>query len=77
MTLTLIASSSGSDRLKFVIAIAARDYHNLALKDDESVWAWGWNINGQLGDGTTTDRSIPVLVHSLSASAVSDFNLWQ
>ena len=43
-------------------AIAARDYHNYALKSDGTVWAWGWNINGQLGDNTTIDRNIPVQV---------------
>jgi hypothetical protein len=29
---------------------------------DGSVWAWGWNINGQLGDGTTIERDTPVMV---------------
>ena len=37
-----------------VSAIAAGDYHMLALKGDGSVWAWGLNGNGQLGDNTTT-----------------------
>ena len=27
-----------------------------------SVWAWGSNGYGQLGDGTTTNRSVPGLV---------------
>jgi alpha-tubulin suppressor-like RCC1 family protein len=45
-----------------IIRIAARDYHNIALKSDGTVWTWGWNINGQLGDGTTLDRNVPVQV---------------
>jgi alpha-tubulin suppressor-like RCC1 family protein len=34
-------------------AIAAGFYHGLALKSDGTVWAWGANYFGQLGDGTT------------------------
>ena len=33
-----------------------------ALKQDGSVWAWGSNSSGQLGDSTTTDRSQAVQV---------------
>jgi len=35
-----------------VIAIAADGNHSLALKKDGTVWAWGNNVNGQLGNGT-------------------------
>ena len=50
-----------------VVAIAARDYHNIALKSDGSLWTWGFNANGQLGDNTTIDRNVPVPVVGFSA----------
>lgn len=34
----------------------------LGIKQDGSLWAWGTNTVGQVGDGTTTSRSSPVLV---------------
>jgi alpha-tubulin suppressor-like RCC1 family protein len=40
--------------------------HFLALKADGTVWAWGSNARGQLGDGTTTDRDAPVQVPNLT-----------
>lgn len=36
--------------------------HVLALKNDGVLWAWGQNINGALGDGTTVNKSSPVSV---------------
>ncbi len=40
--------------------------HGIALAMDGSVWTWGSNINGQLGDGTTTDRQAPVKISGLT-----------
>ncbi|MCG2749717.1 MAG: CHAP domain-containing protein [Desulfobulbaceae bacterium] len=40
-------------------------YHTLALKDDGSVWAWGENTVGQLGDGTTNESYTPIEVPGL------------
>jgi alpha-tubulin suppressor-like RCC1 family protein len=39
---------------------ASGQSHMLALKTDGTLWAWGANNNGQLGDGTTIGRSSPV-----------------
>ena len=47
-------------------AISAGGNHSLALKSDGTVYAWGWNQFGQLGDGTMTDRTTPVQVSGLS-----------
>ena len=50
-----------------VVAVAAAGYgHSIALKADGSVWLWGLNYSGQLGDGTTTDRLLPTQVAGLT-----------
>jgi alpha-tubulin suppressor-like RCC1 family protein len=51
-----------------VVAVAAdgSDSHSLALKRDGTVWGWGYNFNGQVGDGTTVNRSAPIRVVGLS-----------
>ena len=36
--------------------------HAVGLRSDGSVYAWGDNLYGQLGDGTTTDRRVPTAV---------------
>jgi alpha-tubulin suppressor-like RCC1 family protein len=53
--------------LSEVVAVAAGGLHSLAVRSDGTVWAWGNNsAYGQLGDGTTTDRTAPVQVQGLS-----------
>ncbi|WOK05635.1 T9SS type A sorting domain-containing protein [Imperialibacter roseus] len=42
--------------------IAAGDFHNLLIKEDGSLWAWGENSYGELGIGVTGDQSSPVRV---------------
>jgi hypothetical protein len=46
--------------------LAAGSAHACALLTDGTVRCWGANYRGQLGDGTTTFRSVPVKVEGLS-----------
>ena len=48
------------------LQVAGGEFHSLALKDDGTVWAWGDNSCGQLGDGTETSSNIPVQVYGLT-----------
>jgi alpha-tubulin suppressor-like RCC1 family protein len=59
-TPVVVSGPSGRGALGNIIAIAAGTHYSLALKADGTVWAWGRNGQGRLGDGTTTDRHLPV-----------------
>jgi YD repeat-containing protein len=63
--------------LSNVLAVSGGDRYTAMLKADGTVWTWGWNGFGQLGDGTFTDRSTPVQVVGLSnviAIAARDYH---
>jgi alpha-tubulin suppressor-like RCC1 family protein len=56
-------------------AIVAGDLFSAVLTPDGTVWAWGNNGYGQLGDGTTTQRSTPAQVQNLSdVTAIASTN---
>jgi hypothetical protein len=58
--------------LSGVTAIAAGQYQSLALESDGTVWDWGDNSYGELGNGTTTGSNTPVQVswlHGVTAIA--------
>jgi alpha-tubulin suppressor-like RCC1 family protein len=60
------ASSLGAS----VANISADTLQTCAVKMDGTLWCWGANDYGQLGDGTTTDRSTPVQVAALGNQVV-------
>ncbi|MEM7246943.1 MAG: HYR domain-containing protein [Acidobacteriota bacterium] len=57
-----VLTSSGAP-LADIVAISAGGYHSLALDSSSQVWAWGRDVEGQLGQGTAgtiVDRAVQV-----------------
>ena len=75
---TLVSNASEAvinPRKVSFVAVGAN--HMLAVLEDGSLWAWGKNDVGQLGDGTTIDRSTPVKIMDgvVCAAAGQDYSL--
>lgn len=47
---------------KTINSLSSGSGHSCAIASDNFGYCWGWNNNGQLGDGTTTNSSTPVPV---------------
>jgi len=65
MLLLISACGGGKNRAVVTVApvtIAAGYEHSLAIKADGTLWAWGGNFYGQLGDGTDVNRFAPIQV---------------
>jgi alpha-tubulin suppressor-like RCC1 family protein len=62
-----------------VVAMAGGWGHSLVMKSDGSLWAWGWNHAGQVGDGSLQDRRaalrLSVAIPFLSVSAGADHSI--
>ena len=69
-----VKGAGGSDYLTDVVDIEAGYHHGIALKSDGSVWTWGYNYYGQLGDGTTANRSLPVQVKGTNGEGYLSHN---
>ena len=72
------------------VTVSAGANHTLAVKEDGTLWAWGSNTYGQLGDGTTVDKNRPVQIgtatnweavaagqfHSVAINAAGQLYAW-
>jgi len=69
-----VKGSGGVGVLSNIVAVsappAAAGAFALALGADRTVWAWGNNSSGQLGDGTTANRNTPGQVKGVGGLAV-------
>ncbi|MBM3493935.1 MAG: RCC1 repeat-containing protein, partial [Armatimonadetes bacterium] len=52
--------------LDTAVAVDGGNAHSLALSSDHTLWAWGSNLRGQIGDGTNDERRSPVVVPDLT-----------
>ena len=57
--LAVAATNATSATATSWAGVAAGGDHTVAVRTDGTLWAWGDNGYGQLGDGTTTDRHSP------------------
>lgn len=84
---TLVTTAEvGSQNSSGFVKIAVGGSHSLGIKEDGSLWVWGFNLVGRLGDGTNITRYSPVKImdgvvaiaagayHSLAIK--SDGSLW-
>lgn len=56
----------GLSNLANAQSLAGGRAFSLAVCDNNTVKAWGYNANGQLGNGTNTDSNVPVEVSFLT-----------
>jgi alpha-tubulin suppressor-like RCC1 family protein len=65
-----VTDAAGTGFLTGIIAIAAGGDHSMALKSDGTVWTWGRNGNGELGnnDPTHTLQQLPVQVTGIGGT---------
>jgi alpha-tubulin suppressor-like RCC1 family protein len=63
----LVRTAAGT--LGGVVEVHAGTNHACARRTDGTIWCWGYNFHGELGDGTMSNRSVAAPVTGLTATA--------
>ena len=61
-TPVLLSHNNDNQLLNPMVSISAGKFHSVALDRTGTVWTWGRNEWGQIGDGSQTTRNLPVQV---------------
>jgi len=61
----LVLTPTRVEGINRIVKLAANRDHTLALHEDGVIWAWGWNRDGQLGNGTRINSNTPVQVQNI------------
>ena len=64
-----VKATTGTGTLGSVAQMSVRGTHSCATLTDGTARCWGNNVNGRLGDGTSTNRLLPVIVKDPTGSA--------
>ena len=72
----VVFGGSGTTKPGKWAAVTSGSFHTVAIKKDGSLWAWGYNGNGQLGLGDVHERLTPTRVgsaHDWAAIVAGDY----
>ncbi|MEL7207609.1 MAG: RCC1 repeat-containing protein, partial [Actinomycetota bacterium] len=64
-----VVGPDGSGELSGIRQLTVGAFHTCAVMTNGRVTCWGANFSGQLGDGSTTNRPVPVTVAGLDGGA--------
>ena len=68
-SLPVLVDATGVLAGKTVVSVSAGSSHSIAVCSDGTVAAWGYNGSGRLGNNSTTNSSVPVMVDATGVLA--------
>ncbi len=85
-TLTITAQAAESGEMNDACVLSLGGFHSAVIKADGSLWMWGSNYHGALGNGTEENSSVPIQImedvsavslgYQHSAAIKADGSLW-